>query len=92
MRVVLVVEAPAPHLSAPSGQHRSTPMINAPTSAGKTTLLHRLVDGRYRPGLPPTYGAEFGAKRVGNLCGRFSGSATLVAVCANQLRSLASPP
>lgn len=31
---------------------------------GKSTLLYRLVHGRYRPGLPPTYGAEFGAKRV----------------------------
>ncbi|PRW60366.1 ras-related Rab-24-like [Chlorella sorokiniana] len=34
------------------------------SACGKSTLLHRLVHGRYRPGLPPTYGAEFGAKRV----------------------------
>ncbi len=35
--------------------------------AGKSTLLHRLVYGCYRPGLPPTYGTEFGAKGVGGL-------------------------
>ncbi|KAL4429822.1 hypothetical protein ABPG77_010939 [Micractinium sp. CCAP 211/92] len=39
-------------------------VIVGESGCGKTALLQRLVTGRFARDLPPTYGTEFGAKRV----------------------------